>query len=375
MKSNKTVVIVGGGFAGLAAARRLGRTFRTVLIDPRATSDFLPLLPDIVGGRLAGATTQYALAEAACRFGVQHVRERVAAVDVPGRRVRTSQSEFEFDHLVLACGSVTEFHGTEGAAEHAYTVKSAMDAERLSEAVGERRWRRVIVCGGGYTGVEIATHVKNRFRRVGDERPVMIVEALPQILTGMPDGYRRYTEANVKHMDIAMLTDTTIKKVGAEGEVRLSNGEEYSSALVAWSAGVKVPSLVTGVELATGRGGRIRVDDHLQFAPGCFAVGDAAHVERNGAALRMGIQFSLMGGYCAAENIVRHEDGRVMRRFNPMDPGYIIPMANNRSCGTILGVALYGRLATMLHYFMCAYRTWGLRNRARLLRELCGGRL
>ncbi len=176
--SRQTVAIVGGGFAGLAAARRLGGhhgKVRTVLVDPRETSDFLPLLPDIVGGRLSAGTTQYPLEHAARRFHVEYLPEAALDIDLSRKVLRTSQTETGFDYLILTCGSVSNFHDTSGAEAHAFSVKSAAEADRLSQALEDRRWRQVIVCGGGYTGVEIATHVKNRFQKDGDDREILLL--------------------------------------------------------------------------------------------------------------------------------------------------------------------------------------------------------
>ena len=373
--THKTVAIVGGGFAGLAAARRLGRhrgKVRTVLVDPRETSDFLPLLPDIVGARLGAATTQYPLNIAARRFHAEHVAEAVQKIDLTRKILRTSQTEIGFDFLILTCGSVSHFHETPGVEDHAFPVKSAVEAERLSQAVADRRWRQVVVCGGGYTGVEIATHIKNRFNKNGDDREVLLLERGDRILKGMPEAFRRYTERNLERMEIPVLTGTTVKRVCENDAVLLSNGTEYPQALLAWSAGVKTPGIVEDLGVELGPGGRIVVDADLGFAEHCFAAGDAAHVERRGKPLRMGIQFSLMGGYRAAENVLRSIHGKPLRRFNPLDPGYIVPMANGRSCGSVMGVSIYGRTATFLHYFMCGFRTWGLKNRGRMIRELFG---
>jgi NADH dehydrogenase len=374
--SSQTVVIVGGGFAGLAAARRLGGhrgKVRTILFDPRETSDFLPLLPDIVGGRLGAGTTQYPLEHAARRFHAEYVSEAVQEIDLSRRILRTSQTETEFDYLILTCGSVSNFHGTPGAEAHAFPVKSASEADRLSRAVADRHWRQVIVCGGGYTGVEIATHVKNRFRKNQDEREVLLLDNSDRILRGMPEGFRRYTEENLRRMEVRVLAGTTVKRICDNGSVLLSNGTQYPRALVAWSAGVKTPGFVEDLGVELGPGGRVVVDENLGFADGCFAAGDAAHVNRRGKPLRMGIQFSLMGGYRAAENVLRSINRKPLRRFNPLDPGYIVPMANGRSCGNVMRVRLYGRMATFLHYFMCGFRTWGVRNRRRMIRELFGG--
>jgi NADH dehydrogenase len=104
------------------------------------------------------------------------------------------------------------------------------------------------------------------------------------------------------------------------------------------------------------------VDATLAATERVFAVGDAARFLRNGTELRMSVQFALSEGRAAARNVWRAILGRPLRGFHPRDPGYVVPMANGRSCGEALGVPVTGHTATFLHYFMSAYRSATVRG-------------
>ena len=368
----KRILIVGGGFAGLSAARRLGRLrgrVEVVLFDPRPASEFLPLLPDVAGGRIGGERLRYSLQAAARRFGFRFVQAEVSKIDLANRRVGGGFDEEAGDGLLIACGSHTDFYGNRELAARALTLDCVADGERIAAAVRDGGWQTFLVCGGGYTGIEIATHLKNRLRHAQDRRQVVLVEREERVLKGLPESLRRYAEDNLQRCGIEVRCGRTVEEL-AEEAVVLDNGERLPKTLLIWSAGVRTPQLLDGLPGERVGQSRLPVDQNLRFAPGCFAAGDAAGFQWQGRPLRMGIQFSLKQGARAADNLWRELDNRAARPFRPFDPGYIVPMANHRSCGRVLGVRTRGRPATFLHYFMCLYRTWGLRNRLGATRDL-----
>jgi NADH dehydrogenase FAD-containing subunit len=116
--------------------------------------------------------------------------------------------------------------------------------------------------------------------------------------------------------------------------------------------------------------GRLRVDRFLQAAPGVFAAGDCASVRRGEGELRMSVQFALSGGTAAARNALLRLAGRPMEEYRPADPGYVIPLANGRACGRVLGMNARGRLPILLHMAMGVYRTPDARQAFRLLAAL-----
>ncbi|MFW6066277.1 MAG: FAD-dependent oxidoreductase, partial [Planctomycetota bacterium] len=155
--------------------------------------------------------------------------------------------------------------------------------------------------------------------------------------------------------------------------VRLTDGRTPANALVVWSAGVAPGEASAALEASNG-GRRLEVDEHLRVA-GCqrmFAAGDVAAATRPGEStpLRMGVQFSISGGRLSARNILRAIGGRELLTFNPLDPGYLVPLAPGRAAGVVLGREFRGRFPYLLHYFMGMARSWGRRNRFGLLGDM-----
>ena len=368
----KRIVLVGGGFAGLHALGRLagaGLDLRITLIDRRATSDFLPMLPDLIGRPVRPRRLRYPLAPACERHGARFLQATVEGIDLDARTVHLPDRDLPFDYLLLASGSETTFHGHDELRAASLTLDDVADAVRMCDSLDGGGVERVVVVGGGYTGVEIATNVWRRQRGSRSERRVAIVEYTDTLLPGLPEEFRLYTRANVRRLGIETVTGTTVESVDA-GTVICTNGRRFERALVLWSAGVQTGDFVRDLPVDRTRQGRIEVDEFLGFAPGCFAAGDVAGARRGGQPLRMGVQFSIAGGLCAAGNILHSLRGEEPDPFRPFDPGYVIPMANGRSCGRILGIECYGAVPTGMHYLMCLVRTFSWADRLGLARDL-----
>ncbi len=366
------VVIVGGGFGGLAAAGRLHRSGIKVdctLIDQKATSDFLPALPDVIGGRIAPRFLAYPLDRLGRKLGFTFARDTVVSLDVANRLVKTSTQTFRYDYLIIASGSGTNFYGREDIKECAYTLDSARDASKLASALKEKSYKAIVIVGGGYTGVEVATNARVFLRRRGWHKEIIIVEARPALLGNLPDWIRDYVQTNLASLDITIMLDTLVDKV-AGNEVTLSSGKRVSNELLIWTAGVRTSDFIQNLAAEKSPQGRLEVDEYLRLDERCFVAGDAAGFSYQGRPLRMAVQFALSQGTCAADNVLRLISGAPLRAYSPTDLGYVVPMANGKSCGVVMGINIKRALPTLLHYFMCILRSRGIKNRLGILHQL-----
>ena len=143
--------------------------------------------------------------------------------------------------------------------------------------------------------------------------------------------------------------------------------------MVFWTAGVKTSDFISKLNVEKTGQGRIKVDEFLRLKDGIFVVGDAAGFLYKKMPLRMAVQFSILQGRIAGANVINTILNKPLIKYNPKDLGYVIPMANNKSCSKILGLNLKGVFPTILHYFMCIYRSYGLYNKFGILKDLTKG--
>jgi NADH dehydrogenase len=371
------MVIVGGGFAGLAAARALrsaGSDVSVTLLDRKVTSDFLPMLPDIVSGRMAPDIVAAPLDGMARRLGFRFVRDAVQSVDTDARLVRTTSGEFPYDRLVIAPGMEPNYYGHTEARDAAIPLAHAADAVRIRDAVGATRFLALVVAGGGYTGVELATHLWRTTRTwpPADRPRIAVVEAAPAILGALPEWMRVYCRRNLARLGIETFTNCRVSHV-SDGRIELSDGHVFASSALFWTAGMQSPEHLRAMPVEFGGQGRVRVNACLLAKPDVFVAGDAAWVEHAGRPLRMGVPFAIAQGALAGRNALAAVRGQPLTAYRPWDPGYLVPMANGTACGQVLGRNVRGPAALALHYLMCVYRASDGRRRWKTLTSVIGG--
>ena len=356
----KKVLIIGAGFAGLSAAERLSRhgdCVKVTLIDAKPVFDFLPLLPDCLGRGLNPRYLSFEIDGFARKKGLEFLNAQVSGINTEERRVIAGEKTIDYDYLIIASGSRTNFYGNKELETAAFKLDSAADAQRIRRALAETDFDSYIVCGGGYTGIEVAGNLRIYLNKKKRDKRIVIIERAPSVLGPLPEWMKEYVLANLKRLNIEVLTNSAIDRV-----------EERS--MLIWTAGVRASDFIQDLNTEKNPQGRIKVDKYLRLNERCFVTGDASWFAHQGSFLRMAVQFSIMQGQAAAENIIRSIGGNRLIEFRPLDLGYIIPMANNYSCGNILGRDVRGRLPTLLHYLMCIYRSCGRKNKFGIIRNL-----
>lgn len=358
MSENK-IMIIGGGFAGLAALAKLAgyrMGLDITLIDKKTHSDFLPELPDVIGRGIAPEYLTCDISKAARRYRAKFLNDEVISVDTAYRKVKTRTNEFQYDYLLVTSGSETNFYGQEDMRKAAYKLDDIDDAKNIRSDVMNKKFDNYVISGGGYTGVEVATNLRVLLNKLSRKGKIVIVEKGPSILGPLPEWMKAYVLDNLRRLDIEVKTGTV--------------AERSENTMLIWTTGVKTDDFVWKLGSEKNPQGRLKTDEFLRVDERIFAAGDAAYFLYKDKPLRMAVQFSIFEARKAAVNIVnsiRHLD---LEKYRPIDLGYIIPMANNRSCGIVCGIRFKGTIATFFHYAMCIYRSMGLRNKFGILRGL-----
>ena len=366
------ILVIGGGFGGISVASKLcksGLDLDTILIDKKETSDFLPMLPDCIGRDINPEFLNHKIDNIGKKMGFKFIREEVVSIDLEKRQASTKTLSLNYDYLVIASGSETNFYGNENIRQNAYALDDAVDVKKLMHTLSQNEFDNFIIGGGGYTGIEVATNLRVYLDKAGRKSKIMIVERAPAILGPLPEWIKNYVSDNLKELNIEVCLNCTIEKIDGHS-VNLSGGRNLNSALVIWAAGVETAGFIQGLKLEKNPQGRIKVDEYLRINNNCFAVGDAALFTYGRGFLRMAVQFAIAQGECVAQNIIKSIKVEPLKKFMPQDSGYIIPMANNRSCGTVLGLNFKGFLPTALHFLMCIYRSYGMKNKLGIVRDL-----
>ena len=293
------MVIVGGGFGGLAAARALGHAPCEVLVlDGRNHHLFQPLLYQVATAALSPAEIAWPIRHLLRRqANASVVMARVETIDVLGRRVIAGRLSWSYDYLIVAAGSRHSYFGRDDWAPFAPGLKTLEDAteirhrvllafERYEAAPGPMPLTFVVV-GGGPTGVEMAGALielsrhalRDEFRTFNPARArVVLVEAGPRLLLALDPRLAREGRERLEAMGVDVRPDTRVLDCDADG-VTLSTGR-LKAEVVVWAAGVQASDLISQLPVARDRNGRAEVTDRLEVPgrPDIRAIGDAAAI-------------------------------------------------------------------------------------------------
>ena len=366
------IIIIGAGFAGLSAANRLSKcnlNLEVLVFDKKKCIDFLPLLPDAIGRRIKPEFLACDIKSLLPEKSFTFIQQEVISVDFQNRCVSTPGAKYTYDFLVVASGSQPNFFGNQDAQSYAYALNSVNDVKRIINALDKNKFENFVVCGGGYSGVEVATNLWLLLRKNGVIGKIVIVERSPEILGALPPWMRIYVRDNLKNLGINVFENSVVENID-EQRVAVSANHLFEKAVLIWVPGVRTADFIQKLAIEKNAQGRIIVDEYLRFKQDCFSIGDAALFAKGNNPLRMAVQFSIAEGAQTADNIARSIRKLPLKRFRPRDLGYIIPMANNKSCAEVLGFCLKGFLPALLHFSMCIYRLPGLRNKIGLTANL-----
>ncbi|WP_167042646.1 NAD(P)/FAD-dependent oxidoreductase [Salinibacterium sp. ZJ454] len=347
MEQTYEVVIVGGGFAGVAAAKELGhKGVAVLLIDQNNYHQFQPLLYQVSTAQIGITDVTRPLRGIFRRNKRVRVITAIAtSVDATARTVTTADGNtYRGRILVLATGAVPNFFNTPGAEENTYPLYSANDATRLGtrlvELLDETDSRpnnggvNVVVVGGGPTGVETAGALAEMFKYVVPEYfshssaskcSVHLVDMVPTVLNTFSEKSQKYARSRLTKMGAKLKLGSGVTEVRDDG-VTLADGTVLPSQLVVWAGGLKAGPIIAGSGLPQGRGGRIDTNPDLT-APGfdgVYVLGDAANTtDRTGAKLPQLGSVAQQSGKWAARNIYADLTGGAREPFKYVDKGYM----------------------------------------------------
>lgn len=386
MAERKKVVIIGGGFGGLALARALKNTpVDITMIDRENHHLFQPLLYQVATAGLSpGAIAVPIRSVVAKQKNVSVLLDEAITIDYERNRVGLRDDRWiDFDYLVAATGARTNYFGNDDWAKYAHGMKNLRDAIRIRERVllafeeaevepdpeRQKKLLTFVVIGGGPTGVEMAGAISELGRQVltGDYRNinpddirVILVEMAPRVLGPFDPGLSEKAKIALEEIGVEVRTGTAVKDVQEE---RVLVGDEWiDAAIIVWASGVRPTSFAAKLGAPLDRGGRVIVgqDCSLSDRPNVFAIGDMASFTPEGAERPLpGLApVAMQQGRYLAKVIKADLAGRPREPFRYVDKGTMATIGRGRAIAQTKKMKLSG---------LIAWFAWGLVHIAYLI--------
>ncbi|MEM7434967.1 MAG: FAD-dependent oxidoreductase [Myxococcota bacterium] len=324
------VVVVGAGYAGLRAALGLARDSRVVvtLIDRERRPVVKTKLHE-----LRESASTLAVDRLLDRTNVRFIEGEVTAIDLERQDVQVGTQRVAYDRLVVALGSRTSDFGIPGVREHAIMLDGAADADQLSRAIGRlgQTGGRLVVVGGGPTGVEAAAEASQRLRR----GRVTLIDAEDRVLRSFSTAPRTYARAALWWRGVRVETGAQVVCV-EPNSVRLRTGESLPYDSLLWSAGVEAYPILSASSLAPPHG-RAPVDRFLvsKANPHVYVVGDSAAIDDGAPSAQLAVQ----QGDFAARDILTRLDGRQRSPYEPSILGQFVSLGCDATGALKVGAA------------------------------------
>lgn len=394
-KGRQHIVIVGGGFGGISAAKQLKKANVDITIIDRTNHHlFQPLLYQVATAALSPGDIAVPIrAILGDRKNVKVLLGNVTNVDKSQNRLSLSDGrKIDFDQLILAPGARYNYFGNQDWEEHAPGLKSISDAlqirerillsleeaEQLDDPKLREPYLTYVIIGGGPTGVEMAGAIaeiakRNMMRDYSafskNETRIFLVEAAPRILIGYPESLAEKARQTLEDMGVRVLLDTPVTAI-AEEEVRFKEGAIQTPNII-WAAGVAASPLLSSLQVEQDRTGRVKVKDDLSIPdhPNIFVIGDAAHLEQEGNPLPALAPVAIQQGKYVAGLIKQNAGTGNRKSFHYVDKGTMATVGRAKAVANIRGFKFSGFFAWILWCFVHILFLIGFRNRFKVFVE------
>ncbi len=384
------VVILGAGFGGLTAAKKLKKApVRITLIDKNNYHLFQPLLYQVAIAALVPSQIAFPVRtifrdQKNLTFQMGEVTE----IDFDSRYVKLDGSVIAYDYLILATGGQMNFFGIESAEKNAFYIKDIESAirtrnhllsmfERASREADAEKRRAIltfVIVGGGPTGVEVAgalaeliSHVMKKEYPELDVREarVLLLEAGDALIATYPDELRKATHRLLQKKNVEVMFNARLTEFNGQ-RVMLADGMKIETKTLIWTAGVQAAELVESLDAERAGSGRVRTETTLQLPkhPEVYMIGDGAYLEDgNGQPLPMLSTVAIQQGNVVADNIRHAFKGQAQHPFRYKDPGLLATIGRNAAVARIWGLSFSGFIAWLIWVGLHIYRIIGFRNR------------
>jgi NADH dehydrogenase len=377
------VVILGGGFGGLAAARALYKSAEVTVVDRHNFQTFLPLLYQVSTAGLAADHVAYPIRGALRKTDIKFRMGSPISVDHKNKEVKLDSSEvLKFDHLIVALGSVSADFGIPGVNEHALGMKTVHEALTIRAEIMRRfedlcRFEdetklSISVIGGGPTGVEMAGAIAELIRgplksdqaEAAANIQVSLIEAGPRLLPPFAPSLSERTKKDLEKLGVKVLLNAAVKAI-EHRKIILKDDSVLNSEITIWAAGVKGSDAMAQLNLPTN-GNRVAVEPTMQVKnyPNIWALGDiAGALGKDGRPLPMVAPVAIQQGKFIAKQIARLISNKPLTDFKYLDKGSMATIGRNKAIVQVRGLKIAGPIAWLIWLWLHLFYLLGGRNK------------
>ena len=377
------VVILGGGFGGLTAARALHKAADVTVVDRHNYQTFLPLLYQVSTAGLAADHVAYPIRGALRKTPVKFRMGSPIAIDHKNKEVKLDSSELlKFDHLIVALGSVSADFGIPGVKEFTLGMKTVSEALTIRAEIMRRfedlcRFEddtklSITVVGGGPTGVEMAGAIAELIRgplksdqaNAAANINITIIEAGPRLLPPFAPSLSARTKKDLEKLGVKVLLNAAVQEV-EHRKIKLKDGTTIDSEITIWAAGVKGSDAMGQLNLPTVAN-RVAVDPTMQVKnyPNVWALGDiAAAIGKDGNTLPMVAPVAIQQGKFIAKQIMRLSKNQKLENFKYLDKGSMATIGRNKAVVQVKSLKISGAIAWLIWLWLHLFYLLGGRNK------------
>jgi len=377
------VVILGGGFGGLAAARALYKSAEVTVVDRHNFQTFLPLLYQVSTAGLAADHVAYPIRGALRKTNIKFRMGSPISVDHKNKEVKLDSSEvLQFDHLIVALGSVSADFGIPGVNEYALGMKTVHEALTIRAEIMRRfedlcRFEddtklSISVIGGGPTGVEMAGAIAELIRgplksdqaEAAANIQVSLIEAGPRLLPPFAPSLSERTKKDLEKLGVKVLLNAAVKAI-EHRKIILKDDSVLNSEITIWAAGVKGSDAMAQLSLPTN-GNRVAVEPTMQVKnyPNIWALGDiAGALGKDGKPLPMVAPVAIQQGKFIAKQIARLVANKPLTDFKYLDKGSMATIGRNKAIVQVRGLKIAGPIAWLIWLWLHLFYLLGGRNK------------
>ena len=389
------IVILGGGFGGWYAAKALSPRLakaRITIVDRVDHLLYTPMLTEVAGGNLKPGDIAVPIASLPKRVNV--VEGEVTGIDLATKRVTLGNGAvLDATQLVIALGSTTSYHGIPGAQEHSLPMKTLADAKSVVAQIGRmvtgakacnesarrRDMLRLVVAGGGYTGVETIAAVAELLKRQAElagidsnDVEAVLIEPGGRLMMETPESLAEYSRVFLQKTGVRVMLKVGVKEVQGS-RIVLTEGEAIEAGMLIWDTGIEPSPLLKETGLPLGKHHGIVTDNcfRVQGWDGIWAIGDCAEIPKpDGGTYAPTAQNATREGTQVAINISAVLHGRQPIPFRFRMLGQLAILSERRAVAEILGVKIKGFVAWGLWWAIYLAKLPSMPGRLAVLRSV-----